>query len=142
MSIVFNPIVPVTINLTARPAETQLDTPTIPNNSVGSKFIIQIEGQLPFGNSNVVTLSNTTSTVVYNIYDRCGNYVRTDRLYDAIRFRKIGLLPFSGCNPYNFQAMIGSDPDRIIILNNLPHSGYTAPVTSSSSSSTSDGGNQ
>ena len=58
-----------------------------------------------------------------------GNYVRIDRLYDIIRLRKHGRVPFSGCNPYRFQAVLATDPDRIIILNCLPHTGYTAPTT-------------
>lgn len=63
-----------------------------------------------------------------NLYDRWGNYVRTDRLYDIIRLRKHGRVPFSGCNPYRFQAVLATDPDRIIILNCLPHTVYTAPA--------------
>lgn len=129
MSVVFNPIIPVTVNLTARPSETQLDATTLPFNAVGSKFIIQINGTIPYGNTGVVVLENDQTSVVYNLYDRFGNYVRTDRLYDLIRLRKCGCTPFSGCNPYRFQAVLATDPDRIIILNNLPHTCYVQPST-------------
>lgn len=128
MSVVFNPTVQVTVDLTAKLNETQLGAASLPKNSVGSRFVIQIDGTIPYGNLNVVVLEDQQSTAVYNLYDRWGNYVRTDRLYDIIRLRKHGRVPFSGCNPYRFQAVLATDPDRIIILNCLPHTGYTAPA--------------
>lgn len=129
MSVVFNPTVQVTVDLTSRASETLFDAASLPKNSVGSRFVIQIDGTIPYGNSNVVVLEDQQTTTVYNLYDRWGNYVRTDRLYDIIRLRKCGRVPFSGCNPYRFQAVLATDPDRIIILNCLPHTGYTAPAT-------------
>lgn len=129
MSVVFNPTVQVTVDLTAKPNETQLGAASLPTNSVGSRFVLQIDGTIPYGNSSVVVLEDQQTSAVYNLYDRWGNYVRTDRLYDIIRLRKHGRVPFSGCNPYRFQAVLATDPDRIIILNCLPHTGYTAPTT-------------
>lgn len=63
------------------------------------------------------------------MYDRYGNYVRADRLYRAMKMRQAGCLPYSGCNPAEFQCVVGFDPVRITILSDLPLSVYCPSVT-------------
>lgn len=67
MSVVFNPTVQVTVDLTAKLNETQLGAASLPKNSVGSRFVIQIDGTIPYGNSNVVVLEDQQSTAVYQM---------------------------------------------------------------------------
>ena len=70
-----------------------------------------------------------------------GNYVRADRLYSAIEFRRVGLLPYNGCNIRQFQCVLGSDPGRVNILCCLPRSNYAGAATSTSTLSISDNAN-
>ena len=52
-----------------------------------------------------------------------------DRLYRAMKMRQAGCLPYSGCNPVEFQCVVGFDPVRITILSDLPLSVYCPSVT-------------
>lgn len=128
-TVTFNPIIPVTINTSALTNEVELIAASLPSTASGFKFIIQLNGSIPYGNTDQVVLNDSATTVLLDMFDRCGNVVRADRLYDAVRYRKMGLIPFSGCNPYNFQAVLGIDNVRVTILNCLPPTAYVAPVT-------------
>ena len=93
-------------------------------NIVGDRFVLEIDQEVPYGTVLPMVLDDTTST--YVVYDRYGNLVRADRLVQAVQFRKMGLLPFNGCSPYQFQCVLGSDPGRVNVLCCLPRSNYSS----------------
>lgn len=132
-----NPLVRTT-SIQARTSDVILNTNPI-INLVGDRFILEIDESIPFGVTFPTTLNDTVET--YSIFDRYGSYVRADRLVSAIQFRRAGLLPFNGCNPRQFQCILGTDPGRINILCCLPRSNYGAAATSTSTLSISDNAN-
>lgn len=132
-----NPIVRTT-SIVARTSDVILNTNPI-INLVGDRFILEVDESIPFGITFPTTLDDTVET--YSIFDRYGNYVRADRLYSAIQFRRVGLLPFNGCNPRQFQCVLGMDPGRINILCCLPRSNYGNASTSTSTLSITDNAN-
>lgn len=97
------------------------------------RFILEIDQEIPFGVTDGTQLTVTPaegSPTTYVMYDRYGNYARADRLLSAINYRKMGLLNYNGCNPYQFQAVLGIDPARINILCCLPPSNYSTTTAS------------
>lgn len=132
-----NPVVQTT-SITARASDVILVTAPIVN-MVGDRFILELDQSLPFGITYPTTLDDSVET--YSIFDRYGNYVRADRLYSAIEFRKVGLLPFNGCNPRQFQCVLGADPGRINILCCLPRSNFSGAAVSTSTLLIADNAN-
>lgn len=129
-----NPVIPTT-TITARNSDVILTTNPIVN-MVGDRFILELDQSLPFGVTFPTTLDDSANT--FNIYDRYGNYVRADRLYSAIEFRKAGLLPYNGCNVRQFQCVLGTDPGRVNILCCLPRSNYVPSTNVTTTSSITD----
>lgn len=129
-----NPLI-ATVSVLARTGDVIITTSPIVN-MVGDRFILEFDQSVPYGISLPTTLNDTRSS--YNVYDRYGNFVRCDRIYQAMQFREMGILPYSGQNVRQFQCVLGEDPGRINILCCLPRTNYVpiAGATTSSSIST------
>ena len=123
-----NPVIPTTAVQVRNNAELVLVTRGFTGDLVTPKFVIQLDQAIPYGNTMPVVMSDVDGNAAV-MYDRYGNYVRADRLYRAMKMRQAGCLPYNGCNPAEFQCVVGFDPIRITILSDLPLSVYCPSVT-------------
>lgn len=101
-----NPIIPTTAIQVRNNAELVLVTNGFTGDLVTPKFVIQLDQAIPYGNTMPVVMSDVDGNNAV-MYDRYGNYVRADRLYRAMKMRQAGCLPYNGCNPAEFQCVVG-----------------------------------
>lgn len=77
-----------------------------------------------------IGLMETNGTEVIPVYDRHGNYVRTDSLAQTILARARGIYPCVESSISRFHAVYGNDPVRINILDMLAPSSYPSTLGS------------
>lgn len=108
-------------------AETELSIPvlTLPSD----RFILDVEQTLNATNTEPIGLDEDNEATVVPVYDRHGNYVRTDSLANTILARSRGSYPCVESSIYRFRAVLGSDPVRVNILDCLAPTNYVAPST-------------
>jgi hypothetical protein len=124
-----NPVI-LTTGYTTTSAGLVFTTSEFMSKLVTPKFILQVDQTLPYGDTDITLLTDTTTTTPTNIdiFDRLGYYVRADRFYRAICMRRTGQLLFCTPSTNDFQCVIRHDPLRIVCLDCLPPSIYVNNV--------------
>lgn len=124
-----NPVVPTTSttvldgNVILQAATPNPVLPYTPKN-----FILNLEQVVPDATPDATDPVVITNEVTDNIplIDRCGYAVRADRLVEAIRCRRLHpcRIPSPCDNPLWFQCRACSDPQRIVVVCDLPQSTF------------------
>lgn len=112
-------------------ADTQL---LIPLMSLPSdRFILDVEQVLTASNTMPLALAEQQAEgdelTMLPLYDRHGNYVRTDALARTILARRSRTMSCFAGSTTRFKAVLGSDPARVNILDCILPSIFTPAVT-------------
>lgn len=125
-----------TTAVTYQTADTELSIPvlTLPSD----RFILDVEQTLTATNTEPVALDEANESSTIPVYDRHGNYVRTDSLANTILARARGRYACVNSSIYRFRAVLGSDPVRVNILDCLVPTNYVTPTVVPSTETASE----
>lgn len=107
-------------------AYTTVTTPAL--DLPGDRFILDVVQTIEANDTQPIEISEGTTPTILAMYDRHGNFVRTDALLATINARKARVRPWCNGSTTRFRAVLGSDPARINILDCLLTSTYVPTV--------------
>ena len=126
------------ITQTVQTTETQLISSN--SNPLPRRFIITFPSGITGTSVNTTLAEFSIGVTPVNLLQMVtphGGNVRMDMLANALMLRKYGRLPYS-INCYSFRCSFATDPDRVIVWDCLPTSGYVATTTAGADTTTTD----
>ena len=125
------------ITQTVQTTETQLISSN--SNPLPRRFIITFPSGITGTSVNTTLAEFSIGVTPVNLLQMVtphGGNVRMDMLANALMLRKYGRLPYA-INCYSFRCSFATDPDRVIVWDCLPTSGYVA-TTAGAGTDTAD----